>query len=295
MGNDIKRIGFSLIRVHRFQTQRTSNASDNILLSQLKWPIENMFAGMRPAVNISASNPNQYRDWHRMTGMNDNVIDQAARSHAKVSIDDTTGIDNAKTKSSSSHVSFEKLTYPVPVETIDTLQLQAHGINIYNTFKAQFFRDYMSYTYGGTNITTPEDTGALMINFCLYPGTYQPSGHINVSRAREFYLAFVSSYISASTPCDLLVLAQAINFNRHAASSPAVYGSLIGSHICAVPNSTHAHGKWYDYLVFTNAMTLFVNCEIIQLREHPVKSPYYHRNIEKYKELELTALSMVTT
>jgi hypothetical protein len=45
-----------------------------------------------------------------------------------------------------------------------------------------------------------------MMNFCLYPGTYQPSGHINVSRAREFYLQFVSSYCGSATQCDLLVL-----------------------------------------------------------------------------------------
>ena len=42
--------------------------------------------------------------------------------------------------------------------------------------------------------------------------TYQPSGHINVSRAREFYLQFASSYCASGTPCDLLVLAKAINF-----------------------------------------------------------------------------------
>ena len=29
-----------------------------------------------------------------------------------------------------------------------------------------------------------------MVNFCLYPHSYQPSGHINVSRAREFYLDY---------------------------------------------------------------------------------------------------------
>jgi hypothetical protein len=75
-----------------------------------------------------------------------------------------------------------------------------------------FYRDYMTYTYGGPNINTPEDKGALMVNFCLYPGTYQPSGHMNLSRAREFFIQIASSYASASTPVDLIVMAAAINF-----------------------------------------------------------------------------------
>ncbi|QYB17572.1 major capsid protein [Pacmanvirus S19] len=210
----IKRIGFSLIRVHRFQSTRTAVSSDNILLSQLKWPIETMCVGLRPAVNISASNTNQYRDWHRLTLLTDNVIETASKSHSDVMIDDTVAFNatSAKHKTSYSMESAERLVFPSFTETIDTLQLQAHGINIFSTFAAQFFRDYMSYTFGGANVITPEDLGAYMLNFCLYPGTYQPSGHINVSRAREFYLQFASSYCTSSTPCDLLVLAKAINF-----------------------------------------------------------------------------------
>lgn len=61
---------------------------------------------------------------------------------------------------------------------------------------------------------TPEDLGALMINFCLYPGTYQPSGHINVSRAREFYLEYTSdpAVINSTSDGVLVVLASALNF-----------------------------------------------------------------------------------
>ena len=51
-----------------------------------------------------------------------------------------------------------------------------------------------------------------MINFALYPGTYQPSGHINISRAREFMLRYTSSFISASNVVQLLITAIAINF-----------------------------------------------------------------------------------
>jgi hypothetical protein len=208
----IKRIGFSLIRVHRYQSNRVAVSTDNILLSQLKWPIETMFVGLRPTANISTSNTNQYRDWHRLTLLTDNLIDVSARSAHKVSTDQTAAWNAAATVTAFSQQTSERYNFPTFTETIDTLQLQAHGINIFSTFKAAFFRDYMSSTFGGTNIITPEDAGALMLNFCLYPGTYQPSGHINVSRAREFYLQYVSSYCASATPCDLMVLAIAINF-----------------------------------------------------------------------------------
>jgi hypothetical protein len=96
--------------------------------------------------------------------------------------DDTVAFNatSAKHKTNYSQERAEQLSYPLFTETIDTLQLQAHGINIYNTFKAAFFRDYQSYTFGGANIVTPEDLGAMMLNFCLYPGTYQPSGRSKI-------------------------------------------------------------------------------------------------------------------
>lgn len=210
----IKRIGFSLIRVHRFQSNTQSVSTSEVLLSQLKWPIETMFIGLRPTYNVSSANTNQYRDWHRFTLLSDNLIDVSANATVKVLIDDTQAWNagGGKTKVASSQWSAQQWTFPSSTKTVDTLQLQAHGINIYQQFKGEFFRDYQSYTYGGVNIITPEDPGAYMMNFCLYPGTYQPSGHMNVSRAREFYLTYTSSYVSSSNTAQLLVLAVAINF-----------------------------------------------------------------------------------
>lgn len=210
----IKRIGFSLIRVHRLQLQQLSNAADNILLAQLKWPIETMFVGFRPRWNISASNPNQYRDWHNLALVTNNTIDTPATSFGKFTIDDTVAFNavSTKIKTVGSSWSLERYTYPTFTETVSSLQLTAHGIDIFKAFGTKFFRDYTAYVYGGYNLDTPEDVGAYIMNFCLYPGTYQPSGHINVSRAREFYLAYASSYITSSTPVDLMVVAICINF-----------------------------------------------------------------------------------
>jgi hypothetical protein len=211
----IKRIGFSLIRVHRYQQQQMTTSVGEILLSNFKWPVETICVGMRPTANIDAQNPNQYRDWHRMTLVSDEVLETAAFAESEMAV--VAGIAwNAATpvqkKYSSSLTTSEKITFPVYTETLDTLAVRTHGIYVYNSFAGAFYRDYLSFAFGGANLVTPEDLGAYLINFCLHPGTYQPSGHMNVSRAREFYVEYVSSYVSTATPADFCFSAEAINF-----------------------------------------------------------------------------------
>lgn len=236
----IKRIGFSLIRVYRFQknTQNTNQAEQ--LMSQLKWPIETIFMGMRPkfntkspvysGLNVTSGNENEWRDWHRLTRLVDRSCYTIAAADALLPTgngDPTlltiaanfTTVDTSKSRSLKL---VEKLTYPQSIKTIDTLKVVAHGINIYQDIDVEFFSDYEPYIYGGYNIVTPDDEGAVMINFCLYPGTYQPSGHINISRAREFYINYTSSFVGSNDSNDpsnpqtaeaeMLVLAIAINF-----------------------------------------------------------------------------------
>lgn len=210
----IRRIGFSLIRVHRQQSFRLTAATQEVLLSNLKWPIETLYIGMRPAVNISAANPNQPRDWHRFTLLTDEIISIPATSESEVMTDPAVAwnaVDSSH-KYNSSEVVSKRVTYPVSTPTLTTVQLQAHGIDIYRQTATPFFSSYQPFTFGGSNINTPEDDGALMLNMCLYPGTYQPSGHINVSRAREFYLQYTSGYVDSNSPADLVVVATALNF-----------------------------------------------------------------------------------
>lgn len=210
----IRRIGFSLIRVHRFQSDRQQVSNNNVLLSNLKWPIETIYLGLRPTYNISPANPDQYRDWHHFTLLTNEVVNGVSSAESDFVIDNTVAFNAASDnhKFTQSQIADRRVLYPVVTKTIDTLQLQAHGIDIYKQFKAAFYNDYLPFTFGTVNINTPEDEGAMMLNMCLYPGTYQPSGHINVSRAREFFLQFYSSYVGPNTQADLLVLAIAINF-----------------------------------------------------------------------------------
>jgi hypothetical protein len=212
----IQRIGFSLIRVYRQHNQRCNQeSSDEKLLSQLKWPIEYMMVGIRPAWNIkditvgsggivNGGNQNVWRDWHRMTKQVEATCDDPSLGETP----SATAV--AAVGSSIGKVIPDK--YYLPVPTINSMSLTSHGITIFDDFNDKFFNQYMPFHYGGPALVTPDDVGALFINMSLFPRSYQPSGHLNISRARETYLKWSTSYVSSKTPADLLVVAVAINF-----------------------------------------------------------------------------------
>ena len=196
----IKRIGFTLIRVYRYQTTNVNVANNSILMSQLKWPVEYIFLGLQPTWNISSSNQNQWRDWHRM---NKNMTAQVG-TPSLASIATAAGTTTANIAGNSTVNQIDPNWYALPLQTVDQLTVTAHGINIFDFFSQVFFNSYMPTSYGGQSLQTPSDTGALFVNFALFPRSYQPSGHINVSRAREFYIQYYSSYVTSSTPANLL-------------------------------------------------------------------------------------------
>ncbi len=113
--------------------------------------------------------------------LTDQVMDLSAKSHAAVVIDDTVAWNagTGKTKQSFSQESFDRVTFPNYTRTVDTLQLLAHGISIFAQYGSHFFSDYMPYIFGGTNIVTPEDRGAYMMNFCLLTHQRRPKDMLN--------------------------------------------------------------------------------------------------------------------
>lgn len=267
----IKRIGFSLIRVHRQQMFRESKATDNVLLQQLKWPTETIYLGLRPTDNISESSPKMLTCWDIYAKVDDNVLTGCAikngfyflaqpasttAANINLQLRSTIGLTLAIATNNPTVAQLNaEILADVPVQlqagfpqydpnlfvdpaaptaaeifnlappiwcsgtyqtcepTIDELTVQAHGVPLYNRIPSKFFNSYTSYTYGGHHVNTPEDCGKMMIPFNLYPGSYQPSGHVNISRAREFYIEYVSSNVGSTVPqADLQVVAIAINF-----------------------------------------------------------------------------------
>jgi hypothetical protein len=275
----IKRIGFTLIRVHRLQTTRVKDDNANILLNNMKWPIECMFVAIKPVVNTNDDNigpKTVLQNWHKFSKVTDTIQDVYGVASCKIDSVAQTEVDafiaillnpgtaanqltdySVLSKTTAAGAALFALagsaaavvgasaadvhsavqaadqgaasdvyhTHPVKAgecaqvevhkntPTIDRLSITAHGIDIYKEMPGTFFHSYTPYTFGGHNVASPEDPGAHMITFCLYPGSYQPSGHVNVSRAREFYLRYWSDgVVSTADPADLIIVASAINF-----------------------------------------------------------------------------------
>ena len=208
----IKRVGFTLIRVHRLQKDQVTSANSSILLAQMKWPTEMIFIALLPSYNVDGSNPNKYRDWHNFTRINDETLYQVSHSSGAVLTDQTAAYGGADTVTFDHAETSEQIIVPVHVATIDTIKVTVQGNDIIDTVNTPFLRDYTPWYYGHQQMCTPADSGLLMINFAVYPGQYQPSGHVNISRAREFYVAYTSSYCSPTRPCEFIALGIAINF-----------------------------------------------------------------------------------
>jgi len=167
----LKRIGVNLIRVHRRHTQELSLTTENVLLSELKWATESLFVCVRPKENEESID-----FWHECSVLEKKEIP------TPVIIDQN-------------QLAFNQCLYNDMSPSVDTFTLTAHNIVLYSETAVSFFNSYIPYRYGEL-LSTPEDPGSFMINFNFYPGRFQPSGHINISRSRELYLRYTSSFIN---------------------------------------------------------------------------------------------------
>jgi hypothetical protein len=192
----IKRIGFALIRVHLETDFPLNTPTTALQLNQLKYPIETIYFGCRPTTNDTTM-----EDWYKLHFVTPTFVNYP------VSVPNMVPFPP--------HVlAFSNAVWRQATPTLDTITIEVHAIQLYNETPTIFFNQYIPLTFGGPNMTSPEDIGAYMVVFNLYPGAYQPSGHINLSRTREFYLTYTSSIIGGAviTNATMIIVAVAINF-----------------------------------------------------------------------------------
>jgi len=104
-------------------------------------------------------------------------------------------------------------TYYKELPVIESMELIAQDITIFRNTHESFYNSYLPYRFG-SNINTPVDRGMYMINLNFNPGDYQPSGHVTLSKAREFYIKYHSLY-NLSLPeykTEMIISASVINF-----------------------------------------------------------------------------------
>lgn len=191
----IKRIGFTMIRVHLNQSIRVDRPKNTILLYKFKYPVETIFTGLRPE-----DNDTNLQDWHLFSQVtrHSKTIPVAYPPIALLPDVPSLGFSAAEWRECESQ--------------LQTIGVEAHGVMLYDEYPTGFYNSYIPFTKGGHNIQTPIDCGAVMIPFNLYPNSYQPSGHVNVSRAREMYINFDSPTIAEDNRATLITTGLAINF-----------------------------------------------------------------------------------
>ena len=227
----LKRISFNLIRVRRHHKAILDKPEHSEQLTSFKLAVESIYFGFKPqknvtkpvyatnGVGVTSGNKNIWRDWHRYTSLTDNV------SHVKtftqmpyltaVAAPNAFSVDNLKDETeyrAQCLSETEKITYPVSTAVVDKIKIESHSNVLYRLIEKDFFNAYIPYQFGCNTIVSPEDDGLFAVNWCLYPGSYQPSGHFNLSRAKDTYIHWTSSFISTSNQVDFHASATIINF-----------------------------------------------------------------------------------
>ncbi len=167
----IKRMGHVLIRIHAKQIAFISNPQENICLDNINGAIESLFIGLKPHINISSDT--DLWAWHLFSHVNEREF----------------AIPGTK-KNMPKMICYEH------TPLLHTLQvdISKFGYGPYHKYPQRFYNSYIPYVHGGYNLNTPTDQGLIMINFCLNPGTHQPSGHIICSDDEHIILKFTTSF-----------------------------------------------------------------------------------------------------
>ena len=195
------RIGFNLIRVHKRHTCHIQHVKDLYHMSQLKYPAEYLIVGVRDKNNLldpdrwwlmgtPSPRTNEYKLLVPAVIWNPLQIAQLVVREAR---------------EISTLESFVK-----------TLEIKEHTIRVIPPLGETFYNAYSPIRYIDNNmLVSPSDSSVLLINFCLYPGKFNPSGSFNLSAGRELYINlevkdFAQPLLSGRA--EMLVFMSALNF-----------------------------------------------------------------------------------
>jgi len=198
----IKRIGFTLIRTYKQQVFLSKNSYDEFHLNQLKWPIETIYLGMK-MIEYETPNSLYFDVWNRF-----GFLPEYKNLYYKNPFykNNDFKIDCSLNYGGNKLNIYDNITYREYNPIIDSISLISQDIKLMDNFPYKFYAEYIPWKYNKTNGSSNINShiqkntkGAAMITFSLYPGNNQPSGHINVSRAKEFYISYNSSIIGTPT------------------------------------------------------------------------------------------------
>lgn len=194
------RVGFSLIRVHRRQINQIQHAKGSFLLDQLKFPAEYLMVGIR--------NRQLVNDFDRWWLMGTPAI--------RINTNSLTG--DQIIPSPGGVVQLFRIARETSTleNVVDTIGVTAHGVEIFAPLPSLFYNAYMPFRYPESSmVVAPVDACAFLVNFCLYPGKFNPSGYYNLSAGREMYINYsLKDFYSSITggEFEMVISMSALNF-----------------------------------------------------------------------------------
>jgi hypothetical protein len=193
-----KRITSSLIRVHKVQKIRCNDTKSKILLSQLKYPTEYITCGIR-----DASIKTDFDRWWLMGSLTTKPNTSKILIPAVI-WNTTLGVTELIIREA------RDVSSLTPI--LQSLAVKSHGdIVLYPELPSRFYNSYLPTQYlSQTSVISPVDNSVFLINFCLYPGRFSPSGYYNMSADRELYIHYTKR-ADAPVECEMVVTTKALN------------------------------------------------------------------------------------
>ena len=182
----------TLVRVNKIQEQIVTHTDAEILLKNLKFPTEHMAFCFRPLVNYT-----DVDNWYRNSVLTPNNI----MVPVAVLTSDPTPVPV---------LAINSATYLSEDRVVDQCGLNTKSLEIFQYDTTAKYSNF--YPFAANGFDTPDESGWMLLNFQLKPTDYNPSGHIDLTKNRELYLKYSSSYITDATRAKLVIVSQAINF-----------------------------------------------------------------------------------
>lgn len=188
------RTQFSIIRIHKRVERILNKQFDSVNISDIKFAVENLYVRFRPVAN--ETNMNKAELWR--------VNDVSRYKEVKY--------PSIITVAGAPSLAYTPTYYYETEPAVDSIALISNGSTIYDANSSLFYNAYIPLRFGGERVITPDDEGAYLMTFSLFPGESQPSGYLNFSQSREQYIAYSSSFIDNDNPVTMSVCATCINF-----------------------------------------------------------------------------------
>ncbi len=204
------RISFNLFRVHVRHQTGVNTSSQAIQLTGFKYPIESFSVGIyRSEYRNAPSTPAAERRhdmWDKFSTVTTNTVLQGSQRavlcSALVGTPWTVATTNVTASLATDTV--ELLVATGTSETVQTLssnvstmEVRVFSVSLYRALTSRFYNEYLPYAYGGSKLQCPTDPGLLFVNFTRNPNEMQVAGHLNASRAREFFIDYVSPTVGS--------------------------------------------------------------------------------------------------